>query len=318
MEQDQDSILIGSSSCLLGQQVRFDGGHKRDRFLTNVLSEYFEFLPYCPEMALGLGVPRPTIHLIEREGQVKLVNVKDETVEHTDQMKAIAVDYCKSLGHLSGYILKSKSPSCGMERVSVYAKNGYATKVGVGIFAQALMEAWPNMPVEEEGRLNDAAIRENFIERVFAYKRWQQMLEQGLTVARFMDFHKRHKFILLAHNEKLYRQMGKMVAETRKENLEEQAQAYISMFFEAMRSHASRKRHVNVLQHGMGYLKNDLDSDDKANLLEIFEKYAKGEVPLIVPITMLKYHFRKNPHDYINEQFYMDPYPAELMLRNHV
>jgi len=318
METDSDKILIGTSSCLLGDKVRFDGGHKRDRYVTDVLSEYFDFQPYCPELAAGMGVPRPTIRLVERDGDIRLVNVKDESVDHTDAMLAVARQYSQSLGHLSGYILKSKSPSCGMERVSVYGKNGYATKIGHGIFARAMMEAWPNLPVEEEGRLNDATIRENFIERVFAYKRWQQLLDAGLTVSSLMNFHKRHKFILLAHNEKLYRQMGKMVADTRKDNLQEQAEAYINIFTEAMRSHATRKRHVNVLQHGMGYLKNALDADDKANLLEIFDKFARGEVPLIVPITMLKYHFRKNPHDYIDEQFYMDPYPAELMLRNHV
>ncbi len=315
---NEDKILLGTSSCLLGQQVRHDGSHKRHRYLTDVLSEYFEFTSFCPEMAIGLGVPRPAIHLIERDAQVSLVNNKDESLDYTDAMLQSAKDYCQTLGQISGYVLKSKSPSCGMERVSLYQENGYATKEGVGLFAKVLMETWPNLPVEEEGRLNDAAIRENFIERVFAYKRWQRLLENGLTVAGLMDFHKQHKFILLAHHEQIYRQMGKLVAETRKDNLSDNAEQYISLFFQAMRNHASRKRHVNVLQHGMGYLKNELEADDKAELLDLFEKYAKGLVPLVVPITMMKYHFRKHPHDYIKDQLYMDPYPAELMLRNHV
>ncbi len=311
-------IIIGSSSCLLGEKVRFDSGHKRDRYLTDTLSEYFEFQSFCPEMAIGLGVPRPTIHLISRDGAVRLVNTRDESLDYTEQMSRTAAAYVDGLGQLSGYILKSKSPSCGMERVSLYAKNGYATKDGVGLFAEQLIKRWPNLPVEEEGRLNDAAIRENFIERVFAYRRWQDLQESGLTVAGLMDFHKRHKFILLAHNEKIYRQLGKQVAETRKDNLRAQASEYFDLFFQAMRSHATRKRHVNVLQHGMGYLKKDLDSDDKADLINLFDKYARGEVPLVVPITMLKYHFRKNPNEYVGDQLYMNPYPEELMLRNHV
>lgn len=314
----QRKIIIGTSSCLLGEKVRFDSGHKRDRYLTDTLSEYFDFQSYCPEMAIGLGVPRPTIHLIDRDGAVRLVNTRDESLDYTGQMSETAAAYVEGLDKLSGYILKSKSPSCGMERVSVYAKNGYATKQGVGLFAGQLMKRWPNLPVEEEGRLNDAAIRENFIERVFAYRRWQELQETGLTVAGLMDFHKRHKFILLAHNEKIYRQLGKQVAETRKDNLQAQAAEYFDLFFQAMRSHATRKRHVNVLQHGMGYLKKDLDSDDKADLISLFEKYARGEVPLVVPITMLKYHFRKNPNEYVEDQLYMNPYPEELMLRNHV
>ncbi len=314
----EKKIVIGTSSCLLGEKVRFDSSHKRARYLTDTLSEYFDFQSFCPEMAIGLGVPRPAIHLIKRAGQVSLVNNKDESIDYTGPMLASAQQYCAGLEHLSGYVLKSKSPSCGMERVSLYAENGYATKDGTGMFAGVLMQTWPNLPVEEEGRLNDPNIRENFIERVFAYRRWQDLLSEGLTVKRLMDFHKRHKFILLAHCEKIYRELGKLVAGVSRENIQEQAGIYIDMFFEAMRQHASRGRHVNVLQHGMGYLKQALDADDKADLIDLFEKYARGEVPLVVPVTMLRYHFRKNPHDYINEQFYMSPYPEELMLRNHV
>lgn len=311
-------ILIGVSSCLLGNEVRYDGGHKRDRYVTDVLSEYFDFQAYCPEMAIGLGVPRPTIQLLAKDATVHLVDSKDSMLNYTGQMRETTGPYCRQLNDLSGYILKSRSPSCGMERVKLYKENGNVSSDGVGIFADELMTTNPHLPVEEEGRLNDAHIRENFIERVYAFHRWKKMLSEGLSVKNLMDYHRQHKLILLAHNESIYRKLGKLVAATTRDNLEQQAETYLTLFTEAMKHKATRKQHVNVLQHAMGYLKKVIDTEDKAELLEVFEQYTRGEVPLVVPVTLLKHHFRKNPDEYIEDQFYMTPYPGELMLRNHV
>ena len=312
-----NKILLGVSSCLLGNEVRFDGGHKRHRYTTDILSEYFDFTPYCPETAIGLGIPRPTIKLALVNQEVRLVDSKDSSLDYTELMHSAATSYSRLLTDISGYILKSKSPSCGMERVKLYESDSKVTPDGVGRFAYALMKEQPYLPVEEEGRLNDAKIRENFIERVFAYHRWQTLVSDGLDVSRLMAFHRQHKLVLLSHNEKLYRQLGPLVASASRENLEETAQQYIALFSQAMKTQASRNTHMNVLQHIMGYLKQKLDAEDKAELLEILEKYKAGQLPLIVPTTLLSHYFRKYPDEYINEQVYLNPYPEELMLRNH-
>jgi len=269
-------------------------------------------------MAIDLGLPRRTIRLQTVNGNVRLVDSKNTDTDHTDKMIAASSAYVRQNHSLSGYILKNKSPSCGMERVNLYNESGMPQKTGVGFFANELLNAQPDLPVEEEGRLNDAGVRENFIQRVFAYHRWQCINRDALSVAALIEFHKRHKLILLAHDQARYRYLGKLVASTRKENLLEKSAEYISQFMQAIKKPATRNRHVNVLQHSMGYLKKQIDKEDKVELLNLFERYAKGEIPLVVPITMLKYHFRKNPQDYINEQFYMNPYPENLMLRNHV
>lgn len=312
------NIKIGVSSCLLGQEVRFDGGHKRSSYIDDTMGTYFEFVTFCPEVAIGLGIPRPTIRLIKRHGEVRLVNSKDDSIDHTQNMIEKSQAYCSNLDDLSGYILKSKSPSCGMERINLYNEKNFPEKTGVGIFAYELKKRYPNLPLEEEGRLNDAHLRENFIERVFTYHRWQQMLRNGLSVNALMNFHKAHKFILLAHDEATYRKLGPEIARLNMDNLQEIAEHYIADVMDSLKKHATRKKNMNVLQHAMGYLKNEIEKDDKQELLEMFDKYRLGQIPLIVPITLLKYHLRKNPQPYIDEQFYMNPYPEELMLRNHV
>ena len=312
------NIKIGVSSCLLGQEVRFDGGHKRSHYIDETLGAYFEFVTFCPEMAIGLGVPRPTIRLISREGQVRLVDSKDDSIDHTELMIDVSRRQCEKYDDISGYLLKSKSPSCGMERINVYNDKNFPDKSGVGIFAYQLMKRYPNLPIEEEGRLNDANLRENFIERVFTYYRWQAMINAGLSINALMEFHKTHKFILLAHDEVTYRELGPMIAQVKPDNLEQVAADYIAQLMQVMKKHATRKKHMNVLQHAMGYLKNDIDSDDKQELLDLFTQYRQGQVPLVVPLTLLRYHLRKHPQPYINEQYYMNPYPEELMLRNHV
>lgn len=313
----ESKIKIGISSCLLGEEVRHDGGHKRNSYITGTLGEWFEFVPLCPEVAIGLGVPRPTIRLVGDADRPRVKGVKDESLDVTDKMEAYGQKMAKRLGgQISGYILKSASPSCGMERVRLYKDNGnFAGKTGVGVYARELMAALPDLPVEEEGRLGDPVLRENFLQRVFVYHRWQQV-EKSLTPKKLVDFHSRHKLILMAHNQAAARRIGRMVAEAGKDGLAERAREYISEVMTVLTGRATRKGHANVLMHLMGYLKTQLDGDDKAELLEMIERYRTGEVPLVVPLTLLNHHFRRHPHEYVENQHYMEPHPPELKLRN--
>jgi uncharacterized protein YbgA (DUF1722 family)/uncharacterized protein YbbK (DUF523 family) len=308
-------IPIGISSCLLGQNVRFDGGHKRDSYITGTLSQYFEFHPFCPEMGIGLGTPRPTLHLEKIDNTVRCTGVKDSTVDVTVRLRDYAEHQKNLHADLCGYILKKDSPSCGMEKVKIYA-NDIPNRKGVGIYAEEMMRNNPLLPVEEEGRLGDAALRENFIQRVYVLYRWKLMLAVGLDAQSLTKFHARHKLIIMSHED--YRDMGQLLAGVTKANAQEIADQYILLLMKKLKKVASRKNHVNVLQHIQGYLKKELNADDKAELCELIEAYRRGEVPLIVPLTLLKHHFRKCPYTYIEESYYMSPYPQELKLINQL
>ena len=309
-------IKIGVSSCLLGEEVRYDGGHKRDIYITGTLSQYFDFQPICPEVAIGLGVPRPTIQLVDKGAGIRAVGVKDASLDVTDRLRTFGLEAIDSLQTVSGYILKKDSPSCGMERVCVYNSNEKPEKRGRGIFADTLINTLPNLPVEEEGRLMDPVLRENFLERVFIYYRWQQMIKNGITSKRVIEFHTQHKFNLLAHDETIYRKLGRMVAELDKENLHTLANNYIDLLMESLKKPATRKRHNNVLMHIMGFFKDQLSGDDKQEILDLLDAYRLGQVPLIVPITLMKHYLRRFPHPYVEQQYYLNPYPEELMLHN--
>jgi uncharacterized protein YbgA (DUF1722 family)/uncharacterized protein YbbK (DUF523 family) len=308
-------IPIGISSCLLGENVRFDGGHKRDAYITGTLSSYFEFHPFCPEMAIGLGAPRPTLHLIKVDKQIRCVGVKDATFDVTERLRDYANEIKPLHTELSGYILKKDSPSCGMERVKVYTDN-QPHREGWGIYAQQMMANNPLLPVEDEGRLGDAGLRENFIQRVYVYHRWQTLLNEGLSIAKLTQFHARHKLIMMSHGD--YQPLGRLLTEAKTENLTQIAEQYSLQLMTMLKKVVTRGQHVNVLQHIQGYLKKELSADDKAELGEIFERYYNGEVPLIVPITLLKHHFRKTPDPYIEDSFYLSPYPQELSLINQL
>jgi uncharacterized protein YbgA (DUF1722 family)/uncharacterized protein YbbK (DUF523 family) len=308
-------IPIGISSCLLGQNVRFDGGHKRDAYITGTLSQYFEFYPFCPEMGIGLGTPRPTLHLEKIDDAVRCTGVKDSTVDVTERLREYAEHQKNLHADLCGYILKKDSPSCGMEKVKIYV-NGIPNRKGVGIYAEEMMRSNPLLPVEEEGRLGDAALRENFIQRVYVLYRWKLMLAAGLDAERLTRFHARHKLIIMSRED--YRNLGQLLASVTQANVQEIADQYILQLMKTLKKTASRKNHVNVLQHIQGYLKKELNADDKAELCELIEAYRRGEVPLIVPLTLLKHHFRKCPDPYIEESYYMTPYPQELKLINQL
>jgi uncharacterized protein YbgA (DUF1722 family)/uncharacterized protein YbbK (DUF523 family) len=310
------AIRVATSSCLLGEEVRYDGGHKHNGYLTKTLARYFEFIPFCPEVAIGLGVPRPPIRLVSVAGGVRVAGVDDPALDVTEDLVSYGNTVAARLNDVSGYVFKRGSPSCGMERVRVYSDKGMPVDSGAGLYAQTIMQALPLLPVEEEGRLMDPVLRENFIERVFVYHRWQLLCEGEFTPADLIDFHTRHKFSILAHDETVYRELGKMVAEAGTADLHQLRQRYAVLLMAAMKQRATRKLHSNVLVHIMGFLKDKIDSGDKAELLEVFERYRHGKIPLIVPVTLLKHHLRRNPDPYIERQYYLNPHPEELMLRN--
>ncbi len=308
-------IPIGISSCLLGEQVRFDGSHKRDAYIVGTLSEYFDFYPFCPEVAIGLGIPRPTIHLVKTDDVIRCVGVKNPELDLTNSLLDVAAQQKERHSGLCGYILKKDSPSCGMERVKVYSGN-QPHREGFGIFAQEMMRNNPLLPVEEEGRLGDPGLRENFIQRVYVLYRWQQLLAEGLSTQKLTHFHARHKLIIMSHAD--YRELGQLLSRLSKDNLLEIAEQYILQLMNTLKIVVNRSNHVNVLQHIQGYLKKELSTDDKAELCEVIERYRSGEIPLIVPLTLLKHHFRKSPDPYIEESYYLSPYPQELKLINQL
>ena len=314
-----NGIPVGISTCLLGKEVRHDGGHKHSRYCTQVLSQHFDFQPICPELEAGLGVPRPAIHLREHPDGVRLIETKG-TADHTGAMQEFTSRILPELAHLRGYILMAKSPSCGMERIKVYnPESQVVRRDGQGMFAKALMRAYPLLPVEEEGRLNDDALRENFIERVFAYDDWMQNVAgENLSAKALIEFHTRHKFQLLAHSEKIYRQLGPMLGDLKADALETIASRYIQAFTDAMTQKVSRGSHMNVMQHLMGYLRDAMGNEDRKVLVEQIEAYGRGEVPLVVPMTLLRMAQRREPVDYLRLQQYLSPYPDELGLRNKV
>jgi uncharacterized protein YbgA (DUF1722 family)/uncharacterized protein YbbK (DUF523 family) len=308
-------IPVGISSCLLGQPVRYDGGHKLDSYIVGTLSEFFEFRPFCPEVGIGMGTPRPTIQLVKIDNEIRCLSAKNHEIDVTKQLRDYASGLRNAHSELCGYILKKDSPSCGMERVKVYI-NSQPQKIGSGIYAEEMMRLNPLLPVEEEGRLGDPSLRENFIQRVYVLYRWKQLFIEGLTPSNLTRFHARHKLIIMSHEN--YLDLGQLLASVTKSNIEEVAEGYITLLMKTLKKIAKHKDHVNVLQHIQGYLKKELSADDKTELCELIERYRQGEVPLIVPLTLLKHHFRKNPVPYIEDSYYMTPYPQELRLINEI
>jgi uncharacterized protein YbgA (DUF1722 family)/uncharacterized protein YbbK (DUF523 family) len=315
-----ETIKLGISTCLLGENVRYDGGHKHDRFLTDTLGKYVTYRPVCPEMECGLGVPRESMRLVDDPESPRLVTVRTRQ-DHTERMVRWARQRVTALEkeNLCGFIFKSDSPSSGMERVKVYKDGGMPQKNGVGVFARIFMEHFPLLPVEEEGRLHDPLIRENFIERIFTLKRWVESVETGKSRARLVDFHTRHKMLIIAHSEKHERIMGRMVAQGgNRLSLDGDYAQYQTLLMEALRLKATPKKNANVLQHMMGYFKQQLSTDEKMELIEIIDKYRMESLPLIVPVTLIGHYVRKYDQPYLKMQVYLNPHPLDLQMRNHV
>ncbi|MBN2641951.1 MAG: DUF523 and DUF1722 domain-containing protein [Victivallales bacterium] len=311
-------IRLGVSTCLLGEKVRYDGQHKNDRYISGTLSKFFDYVPVCPEVECGLGVPREAMHLEGDADSPRLVTIHSH-IDLTDRMQSWIRTRLDQLEHeaLCGYIFKSQSPSSGMKNVKVFnPKTGIPVKNGVGMFARAFMERFPLLPVEEEGRLNDPGLKENFLERVFAYGRWQE-LNKNLTKHNFIEFHTRHKLQLMAHSPEYYRKLGQLAAAVSEKGLAATCGEYLPIFMKTLGLHSTIKKNINVLQHIMGYFKKQLSADEKSELLEIFDSYRQELIPLIVPITLLNHFIRKYKQDYLKEQYFLNPGPFELCLRNY-
>ena len=312
-------IRIGISSCLLGEKVRFDAGHKKDVYLTDVLGKYFEWVPVCPELETGMGVPRESVHLAGKPDSPRMVGVKTGN-DWTERMETFSSKRVAQLAksELSGYILKSKSPSCGMERIRIYTDKGMPGGNGTGLFAAALLKAFPLLPVEEEGRLNDAGLRDNFIVRVFSYHRLQLLRRNRFGVGALVQFHTIHKYLLLAHSPKHYDSLGRLVAAAKTIPQSTLMDNYAAGFMEGLAIKTTTKKNVNVLQHIFGFLKNMLTADEKKDIGNVIEDYRKEIIPLIVPITLLRHYIHKHNVRYILDQVYLNPHPKDQMLRNHV
>ncbi len=311
-------LRIGISSCLLGDEVRFDGGHKRDHFLTQVLAPYVEWIRVCPEVEVGMGVPRETLRLVRINGDTRMITTRTG-IDHTDSMRAYAVRRTRALASmdLRGYVLKKDSPSCGLDRVKVYGEGGGA-RSGVGTYAEVLKARFPYLPIEEEGRLNDPILRENFIERVFAYDRLRELFDGRWTQKSLIAFHTAHKMALLAHSTTAYQELGRLVAAGTITPRGEPQRQYEECFMRALAKPATTRRHINVLMHMAGHLKSQLDDASKRELLDCIDEYRRELVPLVVPLTLLRHHVRAHGIEYLAGQTYLEPHPRELMLRNHV
>lgn len=312
-------IRLGISTCLLGEKVRYDGQHKYDPFLVETLGQYVDYVPVCPEVECGMPTPRESIRLEGDPENPRLVTSRTHK-DVTEMELSWARKRLKELEReaLDGYVFKSKSPSSGMERVKVYQSNGQVIKKGVGIWARAFMDHFPLLPTEEEGRLHDPRLRDNFIERIFIMKRWRDMLAENNSRGGLVDFHTRHKLLILAHSTKDYQRLGKIVADMKGRNLKDVHTEYLEILMTALKLMATPRKHVNVLQHMQGYFKDQLEADEKKELTEIIEEYRNGYVPLIVPITLIGHYVRKYDQAYLKAQYYLHPHPIELQLRNHV
>jgi len=319
-------IRVGISACLLGEEVRFDGGHKRDSFLTDTVGRFVEWVPVCPEVECGFGTPRESMRLARRGRTIRLITNKSGQ-DVTGQLDRYAVRRVEALdaARLSGYVLKKDSPSCGLERVKVYDAHNLPTRTGRGVFAARLIERFPHLPVEEEGRLSDPRLRDNFVERVFAYARLQQLFAPRWTLGALVAFHTAHQLILMAHSPRACRQLGVLVAgaRKRKNNKKKTSRSdverqYTGGFMTALRVVATPRRHGHVLQHVAGYLKQVLDRASKAELSETIDEYRRGLVPLDVPVTLIRHYVRRHDIGSLAGQRYLDPHPREFMLPNHV
>jgi uncharacterized protein YbgA (DUF1722 family)/uncharacterized protein YbbK (DUF523 family) len=315
-----EKIRIGVSSCLIGEKVRWNGDHKQDRYVREILSRYFEYIPVCPEVEVGMGVPRETVALYGDPEKPSMISKKTQT-DWTKPMEKYIKSRINTLSadDLCGYIFKSKSPSCGMGRVPLYSEFGsHKVKHGPGMFANAFINSFPLVPTEEEGRLNDPRIRENFIVRVFSFKRFNLLLNKKFSLGQWVKFHTQHKFLLLAHSRKHYDELGELVAHSKTIKPSELKKKYGELFMEALTSKSTPKKNTDVLLHMMGFLKKLLTKIEKEDILSTIEDYRSEILPLIVPVTLIRHQVKKHNIEYLHDQVYLNPHPKELMLLNHV
>ncbi|MEJ2684129.1 MAG: DUF523 and DUF1722 domain-containing protein [Candidatus Sulfobium sp.] len=314
-----EKIKLGISSCLLGNEVRYDGGHKLDHYLADTMGRFVEWVPVCPEVESGLPVPREAMRLVGSPNAPRIVTVLTGK-DHTGLITAWVERKLSELQEagLCGFVFKSGSPSCGIRDVEMYGPAGVLSHKGAGIFGRAFIERFPLLPAEDDGRLNDPVLRENFIERVFVFKRWRELPEKGMTAGGLVAFHSDHKLLILSHSPAHYRSLGQLVAHAKERPPKELRSAYIVMLMEGLRLISTPAKNTNVLHHIMGYFRKRLSAAEKEELFEIIGNYRKGLVPLIVPVVLLNHYVRISDVPYLKRQYYLNPHPLELMLRNHV
>lgn len=306
-------IEVGLSACLAGQNVRYNGGHTQSRLCLDILSEHFSFKTFCPEVAAGFSTPRATMRLTGNPQSPQLVFSNDATEDLTQKLFNGFEEKLLTFSELDGYILMKNSPSCGLERIKVYQANGQVHKTRTtGLFTQALMTAYPYMPIEEEGRIHDPKIFDNFIARVYAYHNFRTEVLKAPSLHKLINFHSRYKYLLMAHDQTQYRQLGQLLAGQKNLNLKQLMDRYLAGFMEALSKPASKKNHTNTLLHILGYLKNSVPSKARAHILQTIDKYQKGIFPLATPLTLLKHYLDQYGSDYIKSQHYLDPYPDTI------
>ncbi len=320
VERPEPPFTVAISECLTGAEVRFDGGHKRGALCHDVLDGLFRYRPLCPEVAIGLGVPRAPIRLVGMDdGAIRVRGVRDPEQDVTTALQDYAERVAPTLQDVCGYILMKNSPSCGMERVKVYrAADGMPTRNAAGAYAEVIMRRCPQLPVEENGRLGNPLLRENFVTRVFTRAHWQAQMQAGLTPAALLEFHSRYKYLLMAHSSTHYRRAGQLLADLKAAPLAGTAGDYFVLLMEGLKKLATRGTHANALQHLQGYLKRDLEAASRQELASVIDAYRRGEVPLVVPVTLLRHLLRRFPDDYALKQVYFDPHPADKGLRNAI
>lgn len=314
-----EMIKLGVSACVIGDKVRFDSGHKLNRFLCDEIGQFADFVPVCPEVGIGLPVPRPAIRLVDRDNiGIRLVDTKNKENDHTDKMLSFSQKKIAALAkqELCGYVVCAKSPTCGMERVKLYLENGHSTNEGtVGLYTKTLMKNMPWLPVEEDGRLHDPLLRENFIERIFALNDFYRSMRGGVTRNAIIEFHSRYKLVLMAHSVNSYKSLGQLVANIADYDEEEFYQIYRLRFMQTLSKMVSKKRHTNVLMHLQGYFKTKLTKPQKAELTQLIKAYHEGTMPLLAPLTLINHYLLEYPDPYLSQQKYLKPYPEELRLR---
>ena len=319
---DANKIQIGVSACLLGQPVRYDGGHKRSAFVDQSLREFAHFVPVCPEVAIGMGTPRPTIRLVEHDSKLSVQSSHaskktGELIDVTQDLSRFSQQQASHLKGLSGFIFCAKSPSCGTERIKVYDRSGRTIRNNEqGVFAKAIREKHPLLPVEDSGRLCDPVLRENFITRVYAWHQWQMMCAEEISVHKLTQFHARYKFLVMAHSPQAYRKLGRLLGQMEVQSVSEIAEKYIHGLMEALSLRANRRGHTNVLMHLQGYFKRYIDSGLRVALSNVIQQYRAGELPLMAPITLIKHLLVAHPNDYLSQQVYLNPHPDKLALRS--
>lgn len=312
--------LIAISSCLLGENVRFNGGHKRNGFCTDTIGRYMDIVSFCPETAIGMSVPRKPIRLVQHDNSIQVSETDNPDTDYSGALYQEGKNFLTNLPEMSGFIGTGNSPSCALFSAKIYTEKGYPNAKGSGMFTTALKETNPLLPIEEAGRLNDPGIRESFINRVYTYHRWQQLKKQGIYASALIKFHSQHKYLVMSHSNSAYKSLGRLVANLRKNDIDKQAGEYIGILLQALSSIPSRGQQSNVLQHLMGHLKRHTDKKEKQELLQSINDYQKGIVPLIVPITLLRHHLSRHQSEqqYAIDQIYLTPHPHAMGLRSHI